>query len=146
MNSVAKKSGKSKAAPASEGIRRAAARAGIEPTQAESPEAFESYNARRKELAGRTLTLTLPIGALRELFAAGNRSSGGGIASDVDPLAMALDIIDYAAEQLYVLHDALLAPEEDRTEELSGHAWRLSIQLTAGIELVQALSKATVTS
>jgi hypothetical protein len=43
-----------------------------------------------------TVTLTMEIGDLRDLFMAGNHSAGG-IAADADPLCLALDIIEHAA-------------------------------------------------
>ncbi len=89
------------------------------------------------------VTLTVNLFELRALFAGGNRSMG--TAEDANPLNLALDIIEHAAMELYTLHDALNG-NEGRVEDLANHAWRLSVQLTAGIELVHALQKATVTS
>jgi hypothetical protein len=89
-----------------------------------------------------SVTLTVDLVELRQLFAGGNRCRGG-VPDDANPLDFALDIIEHAAMELYTLHDALRGTE-DRTEELASHMWRLSVQLTAGIELVYALQKATV--
>ena len=92
-----------------------------------------------RNTANPTVTLTMNLFELRALFAGGNRSSG--TANDADPLCLALDIIEHAAMELYTLHDAMRG-QEDRVDELANHAWRLSVQLTAGIELVHALQKA----
>ena len=87
-----------------------------------------------------TVTLTLEIGELRELFMAGN-SSCGGTAEDADPLYMALDIIEHASMELYTLYDALHAAECN-TVNIADQAWRLSRQLRSGMALVQALKRA----
>ncbi|HKO46640.1 MAG TPA: hypothetical protein VJV79_02900 [Polyangiaceae bacterium] len=87
-----------------------------------------------------TVTLTLEIGELRELFMAGNHS-GGGTAEDADPLAMALDIIEHAAMELYTLYDAMRA-DQSNEENIAEHTWRLSRQLSSGLALVQALRHA----
>ena len=89
-----------------------------------------------------TVTLTLSVSELRQLFAGGNHSGGGGV-EDANPLCLALDIIEHGAMELYTLSDALRV-QEDRTEELANHMWRLSEQLMSGIALVQALQKAKV--
>jgi hypothetical protein len=95
------------------------------------------------EIPRPTVTLTLEIGELRELFMAGNHSCFG-TAADADPLGMALDIIEHAAMELYTMHDALRA-DECNEEKIADHAWRLSRQLTSGVALVQALRYAVKT-
>jgi hypothetical protein len=86
------------------------------------------------------VTLTISLGALRDLFMAGNRSSGCSTMEDADPLALALDIVDHAAMELYTLQLAITGDTDNANEEeLSLHAWRISRQLTAGTELVRAL-------
>lgn len=91
-----------------------------------------------------TVTLTVSVRELRQLFAGGNHS-GGGAMEGADPLMFALDIIEHGAMELYTLHDALKSAEE-RTEDLADHMWRLSEQLKSGLALVLALQKETVSS
>lgn len=100
--------------PVSQGIRRAAERAGI-------------------------VTLTVEVGALSDLFMGGNNSGFGG--DRLEPISMALDIIEHAAEELYMVHDALTS-ESNRDEDVALHAWRISRQLLAGASIVKALRSA----
>jgi hypothetical protein len=88
------------------------------------------------------VTITLEVGDLRSLFMAGNHSAGGAI-SDINPLALALDIIEHAAMELMTLHLAIQGDVDNAFEDhLASHAWRVSRQIEAGGELVGALRAA----
>jgi hypothetical protein len=82
--------------------------------------------------------VTVDVQTLRMLFAGGNRSFPG---TELDPLAFALDVIEHGAMELYTLHDALRADQDD-VKDLASHAWRASVQLTAALELIQNLNEA----
>jgi len=81
------------------------------------------------------VTLTLDAMELCQLFAGGNRTF-----PNPDPLALALDIIEQAADTLQMVHDALIGTP-DNSQEIASYAWRMSRQLAIGMTLVEALKK-----
>ncbi|HKO46641.1 MAG TPA: hypothetical protein VJV79_02905 [Polyangiaceae bacterium] len=83
------------------------------------------------------VTLTLKLSSVLTLFAAGSNSFG----SDPTPFDMVSDIVEHAAAELHMLHDALIG-EPSNSEELASHAYRVSAQILAGLEIAKSLEKA----
>jgi len=85
-----------------------------------------------------TVTLTLEIDQIGKLFSGGNRTCLG---SELNPLDLALDIIEHANDALYIVQDALLG-NPDRSAAIASFAWRASCQVSTGAAIVEALRKA----
>jgi len=118
----------------------------VSETREEQPVSDEIHRAAERagvEVKKPKVTLTVELEALRDLFVAGNHSRIGDPPSEDEALTFALNVAEHAAMELHTLNLAI-AGDSDQVfdEELSLHAWRISKQVEAGIEIAHALKRA----
>jgi hypothetical protein len=145
------KSKKSTGSQAKAHDRRLLERAGVEDSEGSSPasstlrgiRAAEPVEPPAREVA--SSTVAVPMTAVVQLFDMGNWSSGSGETLRVNAIQLAQNAIRHAALDLRVIGTA--ASNEDpylEPSEICDHCHRVSLQLLATLEIIDALdSRAT---